>query len=39
MLGKLGVIRYDDLGDFLRRPRIVRDTLFRLGFIDTPYAE
>ncbi len=39
MLGKLGVIRYDDLGDFTATPhRIVRDTLFRLGFIDTPYA-
>ncbi len=39
MLGKLGVIRYDDLGDFTVTPhRIVRDTLFRLGFIDTPYA-
>lgn len=39
MLGKLGVIRYDDLGDFTITPhRIVRDTLFRLGFIDTPYA-
>ena len=36
---KLGVIRYDDLGDFTVTPhRIVRDTLFRLGFIDTPYA-
>jgi hypothetical protein len=39
MLGKLGVIRYDDLGDFTVTPhRIVRDTLFRLGFTDTPYA-
>ncbi len=39
MLDKLGVIRYDDLGDFTVTPhRIVRDTLFRLGFIDTPYA-
>lgn len=39
MLGKLGVIRYDDLGDFTITPhRIVRDTLFRLGFIETPYA-
>ncbi len=39
MLGKLGVIRYDDLGDFTTTPhRIVRDTLFRLGFVDTPYA-
>lgn len=39
MLAKLGVLRYDDLGDFTVTPhRIVRDTLFRLGFIDTPYA-
>lgn len=39
MLGKLGVIRYDDLGDFTITPhRIVRDTLFRLGFVETPYA-
>jgi hypothetical protein len=39
MLAHLGVIRYDDLGDFTVTPhRIVRDTLFRLGFIETPYA-
>ena len=39
MLAKLGVIRYPDLGDFTVTPhRIVRDTLFRLGFLDTPYA-
>jgi hypothetical protein len=39
MLSKLGVVRYDDLGDFTVTPhRIVRDTLFRLGFIDSPYA-
>lgn len=39
LLGKLGVIRYDDLGNFTVTPhRIVRDTLFRLGFIDSPYA-
>ena len=39
MLAKLGVIRYPDLGDFTVTPhRIVRDTLFRLGFVDTPYA-
>jgi hypothetical protein len=39
MLAKLGVLRYPDLGDFTVTPhRIVRDTLFRLGFIDTPYA-
>ncbi|MDX2092520.1 MAG: hypothetical protein SFX73_31945 [Kofleriaceae bacterium] len=39
MLGRLGVLRYDDLGDFTVTPhRIVRDTLFRLGFISSPYA-
>jgi hypothetical protein len=39
MLSRLGVIRYDDLGDFTVTPhRIVRDTLFRLGFIGSPYA-
>ena len=39
MLSKLGVIRYDDLASYTATPhRIVRDTLFRLGFIDTPYA-
>jgi len=39
LLAELGVIRYDDLGDFTVTPhRIVRDTLFRLGFIATPYA-
>ena len=39
MLAKLGVLRYDDLGDVTVTPhRIVRDTLFRLGFIATPYA-
>ncbi len=39
MLAKLGVLRYDDLADFTVTPhRIVRDTLFRLGFIETPYA-
>ena len=39
MLSKLGVIRYDDLASFTVTPhRIIRDTLFRLGFMDTPYA-
>ncbi len=39
MLAKLGVIRFDDLGDVTTPPyRIVRDTLFRLGFIESPYA-
>ncbi len=39
MLARLGVIRYDDLADFTVTPhRVIRDTLFRLGFLDTPYA-
>ncbi|HEY5928185.1 MAG TPA: hypothetical protein VIV11_41140 [Kofleriaceae bacterium] len=39
MLSRLGVIRYDDLADFTVTPhRIVRDTLFRLGFVASPYA-
>jgi len=39
MLGQLGVVRYDDLADYSALPyRIVRDALFRLGFVDTPYA-
>ncbi len=39
MLGALGVIRYDDLPDYTALPyRLVRDTLFRLGFVDTPYT-
>ncbi|HEY0477756.1 MAG TPA: hypothetical protein VGD37_09540 [Kofleriaceae bacterium] len=39
MLAKLGVLRYPDLADFTVTPhRIVRDTLFRLGFIGSPYA-
>ena len=39
MLSRLGVVRYDDLGDYTTTPhRIVRDTLFRLGYIDSPYA-
>jgi hypothetical protein len=39
LLSRLGVIRYDDLGDFTVTPhRIVRDTLFRLGFVASPYA-
>jgi hypothetical protein len=33
------VVRYEDLPDYTALPyRIVRDTLFRLGFTDTPYA-
>jgi hypothetical protein len=39
MLGKLGVVRYADLGEVTATPfRLVRDTLFRLGFLATPYA-
>jgi hypothetical protein len=39
MLGQLGVIRYDDLPDYTAVPyRLVRDTLFRLGFAESPYA-
>lgn len=39
MLARLGVVRYADLSDFTVTPhRIVRDTLFRLGFLTTPYA-
>ena len=39
MLSRLGVVRYDDLANFTVTPhRIVRDTLFRLGFVDSPYA-
>jgi hypothetical protein len=39
MLGQLGVLRFDDLADYTALPyRLVRDTLFRLGFVDTPYA-
>ncbi|MEO6773269.1 MAG: hypothetical protein ABI467_09620 [Kofleriaceae bacterium] len=39
MLSQLGVIRYDDLADYTVTPhRIVRDNLFRLGFLATPYA-
>jgi hypothetical protein len=39
LLSRLGVVRYPDLADFTATPhRIVRDTLFRLGFLATPYA-
>ena len=39
MLARLGVLRYDDLREFTTTPhRIVRDTLFRLGFTTSPYA-
>lgn len=39
MLGALGVVRYDDLPDYTALPhRLVRDTLFRLGYLSSPYA-
>jgi hypothetical protein len=39
MLGQLGVIRFDDLGELASLPhRLVRDQLFRMGFLPTPYA-
>jgi hypothetical protein len=39
LLGRLGVLRWDDLGELSALPhRLVRDTLFRLGFLATPYA-
>lgn len=38
-LRRLGVIRFEDLDDVTTTPyRLVRDTLFRLGFLPTPYA-
>ena len=38
-LQELGALRLDDLADYAALPRrLVRDTLFRLGFIETPYA-
>lgn len=38
-LSALGALRFDDLPGFAALPRrAVRDTLFRLGYIDSPYA-
>lgn len=38
-LADLGALRFADLPGFSALPRrLVRDTLFRLGFIDSPYA-
>jgi hypothetical protein len=38
-LRRLGVLRFEDLDDVTTTPyRLVRDTLFRLGFLSTPYA-
>lgn len=39
MLGRLGVLRFDDLGAVTALPhRLVRDALFRLGYLESPYA-
>jgi hypothetical protein len=39
MLSNLGVVRFSDIGNVTATPyRVVRDVLFRLGFIDSPYA-
>lgn len=38
-LRRLGVVRFDDLDEVTTTPyRLVRDTLFRLGYLPTPYA-
>jgi hypothetical protein len=38
-LADLGALRLEDLGDYTTLPRrLVRDTLFRLGYLGTPYA-
>ncbi|ACY17222.1 hypothetical protein [Haliangium ochraceum] len=38
-LADVGALRFPDLGDYLALPRrLVRDTLFRLGYLATPYA-
>ena len=38
-LADLGALRLEDLGDYTALPRrLVRDTLFRLGYLSTPYA-
>lgn len=38
-LADLGALRLEDLGDYTALPRrLVRDTLFRLGYLATPYA-
>src|SRR5690606_11265966 len=38
-LEDMGAIRFDDLPEVTALPRrLVRDTLFRLGFVPTPYA-
>ncbi len=38
-LQELGALRFEDLGDYTALPnRTVRDTLFRLGYLSSPYA-
>jgi hypothetical protein len=38
-LRRLGVLRFEDLDELTTTPyRLVRDTLFRLGFLASPYA-
>lgn len=38
-LGEIGALRLDDIETYSALPtRLVRDTLFRLGFIESPYA-
>ncbi|MEZ4359102.1 MAG: hypothetical protein R3B48_02905 [Kofleriaceae bacterium] len=38
-LRRLGVLRFEDLDDHTTTPyRLVRDTLFRLGYLASPYA-
>jgi hypothetical protein len=38
-LRDIGAVRWDDLDAYTALPtRIVRDTLFRLGYLDSPYA-
>ena len=39
MLSRLGVVRHGDIADYTALPhRLVRHTLFRLGFLASPYA-
>lgn len=39
LLGTIGAVPTDGLADFVARPdRLVRDTLYRLGFLEQPYA-
>lgn len=39
LLGTIGAVPTEGLADFVARPdRLVRDTLYRLGFLEQPYA-